>query len=518
VASIGVGYLVAITQKKEGENDGMFANLIGKLKTPLLSLSVGLFMLLSATAIVNGLRSADLALDQSEAFWLPLWVMLAALTIFLALGYFVDTNKLSLHYFYRDRLSEAYLRTDGRVLRSKGMDRQGMASVNLRDDENLRLKDLGWTLLSPEEAGPIKVNPAMHPDCRLDAKGRVWRQHARGPYHLIVTALNLQGSEELVRKDLKSDHFLFSRNYVGSASTGYVKTGVYREGKTKLARAMTISAAAVSSGMGFSSFFAQSFLTTLLNLRLGYWMENPWYYRFLQEGRPVHSPKKYRHLKRKGWQDFPKKDPEEAGYRLYYNPKRKHTFWPIYLLREMLGLNTASKRMINVSDGGHTGDNLGLLPLLQRRCRVIVACDFEQDNRFTFQSFNHAVRMANIEENIEIQIDLRPLVPKEVDSSKIGLSRQSVVKGRIIYPDFTEGILYYVKSSVRQPELKTGEENGLPINVYNYYKLHPDFPHQSTADQYFDDAQFEAYRRLGFYMGKEATELIHQQLSKEKDS
>lgn len=32
----------------------------------------------------------------------------------------------------------------------------------------------------------------------------------------------------------------------------------------------------------------------------------------------------------------------------------------------------------------------------------------------------------------------------------------------------------------------------------------PDFPHQSTADQQFDEAQFECYRSLGQHIGAEA--------------
>ena len=66
------------------------------------------------------------------------------------------------------------------------------------------------------------------------------------------------------------------------------------------------------------------------------------------------------------------------------------------------------------------------------------------------------------------------------------------------------------------PDIGTKTNKGLPINVYNYYKKHTDFPHQSTADQYFDDAQFEAYRRLGHYLSREATEWIQQQLNQER--
>src|SRR5262249_559859 len=33
-----------------------------------------------------------------------------------------------------------------------------------------------------------------------------------------------------------------------------------------------------------------------------------------------------------------------------------------------------------------------------------------------------------------------------------------------------------------------------------YHRSHPEFPHQSTADQWFDESQFESYRRLGLHI------------------
>jgi len=371
---------------------------------------------------------------------------------------------------------------------------------------------LGWQKLKGEALSEATENASkgiLNPTLRYDEDGTIWGTNPRAPYHLIVTALNLQGTDELVRKDLKSDHFLFSRNYIGSHSTGYVRTDRYRQGRTKLARAMTISAAAVSSGMGFSSFFAQSFITTLLNLRLGYWVENPWFYRHNCNEQWVNSPMKRMQLKLRGWQDV--KHPEihgEGKYCMQYNPKKRLTFWPTYLLKEMLGLTTANQRLVNVSDGGHTGDNLGLLPLLRRRCKVILVCDFEEDRKFGFGSFNHLVRMANIEENIEIKINLQSLEPTTKAESNLESSPNSVALGTIHYPDNQKGHLVYLKSSINQERL--------PVNVYNYRKQHPDFPHESTADQYFDDAQFEAYRSLGFHMGQEAVEVLQQRLDKVK--
>ena len=37
-------------------------------------------------------------------------------------------------------------------------------------------------------------------------------------------------------------------------------------------------------------------------------------------------------------------------------------------------------------------------------------------------------------------------------------------------------------------------------DVVAYKRAHDDFPAQSTAEQWFDESQFEAYRRLGHLM------------------
>jgi hypothetical protein len=68
------------------------------------------------------------------------------------------------------------------------------------------------------------------------------------------------------------------------------------------------------------------------------------------------------------------------------------------------------------------------------------------------------------------------------------LCRKHFALGRIIYPDGVVGKLLYIKSTL------TGDE---PVNVTAYAKAHPQFPHQSTADQWFDESQFESYRTLG---------------------
>ena len=45
--------------------------------------------------------------------------------------------------------------------------------------------------------------------------------------------------------------------------------------------------------------------------------------------------------------------------------------------------------------------------------------------------------------------------------------------------------------------IKPGITDDLPADLLNYQRANPDFPHQSTLDQFFDEAQWESYRKLG---------------------
>ncbi|MGH7966318.1 MAG: hypothetical protein ACRERD_31585, partial [Candidatus Binatia bacterium] len=260
--------------------------------------------------------------------------------VFVILGWVVNYNKSAPHYFYRDRLLETYLRTEV----DNG---QGQMEL-LFDAMEMPLTHLHGTTAQPGE------------------RARGWTKEQRvwgctAPYQLIGTAINLPGSRDLTRKDRKSGYFLFSKLYCGSAQTDYRPTEQYYAGETKLSRALTISGAAASSAIGYATFFAQAFALTLFNIRLGYWMANP-----------------------------------ERGTSLQRYERK--SFWPIYLLREMFAkIGARSDRLVNLSDGGHTGDNVGIYPLLERRCKIIIACDAECDTDVTFGSFTQALRHAYID-------------------------------------------------------------------------------------------------------------------------
>ena len=86
-----------------------------------------------------------------------------------------------------------------------------------------------------------------------------------------------------------------------------------------------------------------------------------------------------------------------------------------------------------------------------------------------------------------------------IDTSEIrfdrgsGRSKSHFAIGTIEYPNKEIGYLFYIKSSI------TGDE---PEHLNEYRIKNPTFPHQTTADQWFDEQQFEAYRELGYHIGK----------------
>jgi hypothetical protein len=176
--------------------------------------------------------------------------------------------------------------------------------------------------------------------------------------------------------------------------------------------------------------------------------------------------------------------------------KQKNTFgdrfrWqvpPQVLLREMTMRLDEKRSFINLSDGGHI-ENLATIELLRRRCRLIVIGDGECDPEMHFVGLATLLRTARIDLGIHIDINL--------DELRLNAERCSaahLVVGRIVYPGEKEcGYLLYLKSSC------TGDEDEV---VGEYRHRSPTFPHETTADQFFTEGQFEAYRALGQHIGE----------------
>ena len=159
----------------------------------------------------------------------------------------------------------------------------------------------------------------------------------------------------------------------------------------------------------------------------------------------------------------------------------------LYLVHELLGLTNDHSHFVNLSDGGHF-ENLGLYELVRRRCRYIIACDAEQNDALKFNGLGNAIRKCRTDLGTEITIRATRIQPAAGNPH----SAIHCVVGDITYPDNEVGTLLYLKASV------TGDEPG---DVLEYKAREPAFPHHSTmGDQFFDEAQFESYRKLGFHV------------------
>ena len=233
---------------------------------------------------------------------------------------------------------------------------------------------------------------------------------------------------------------------------GYQKTSWRAFGRypgIRIGTAMAISGAAVNPNMGYHSKASISFLLSLFNIRLGWWIKNP---------------------------------AESAS-----TERSSPLFGLFYLLRELGGYTDAHSAYVNLSDGGHF-ENMGLYELVRRRCRYIIICDGEQDSAYSFAGIGGAIRKCRTDFGAEIHLD-----PRQIETTNGKPSKVHCAVGTIQYQGDSnkKGFILYIKASM------TGDE---PTDVLEYKKRCPAFPHESTAEQFFSESQFESYRSLGYHV------------------
>jgi len=235
--------------------------------------------------------------ESEYQFWWFVVGVIVPISLLYVFSLFNKENKYNLHSYFKNRKSEIFLITDTNNLKYPA-----------RDDSQLLLHGLG-------------------------------ANNYYAPYLLLNATLNVHNSAPPNTRGKRGVNFYFSKDYVGSEKTGYVRTEAFEDGKFTLADAMMTAAANYHSGMGVHGFYGQAFLFTLFNLRLGTWLRNPWYYRNKAE-----------------------------------HPRGSSHF--INFLREFVNRFSTRALHINVSSGIHTGDHWGLTALLRRQCDNIILCDF----------------------------------------------------------------------------------------------------------------------------------------------
>lgn len=131
--------------------------------------------------------------------------------------------------------------------------------------------------------------------------------------------------------------------------------------------------------------------------------------------------------------------------------------------------------------------------MVLRRCHYIVVSDAGCDPKYVFEDLGNAIRKVRTDLGIPIQLGDLKMLPRKKDA-KLPMG-DYVAIGTIDYKqvdgeEAVNGKLIYVKPGVYR-------ESAFPKDVYNYAKESQEFPHESTADQFFSESQFESYRALG---------------------
>jgi hypothetical protein len=371
----------------------------------------------------------------------PWWTVVVVSILFAVvggfMGWFVDINRFSLHAAYRDRLIRAYLGA------SRGSLRRPNPFTGFDEDDNVQMQEL----------------------------------RSNRPFHVVNMALNLVSGKDLAWQDRKAETFTASPLHAGSFRLGYRDTAEYglhrghQNVAISLGTAVAISGAAASPNMGYHSSPVVTFLLALFNVRLGWWLGNP-------------GP---------------------AGKRTYNTPGPR--FAPRSLFAEAFGLTDNDHPYVYLTDGGHF-ENLGLYEMILRRCRFIVVSDGGQDAEFTFEDLGNALSKIRVDLGVPIKfgripLRARPAEQESYDPARDGQAGRSLQSycaiARICYSCVDsvpggaaeDGFLLYIKPALNGSE---------PADVFHYARLHPQFPHESTAQQLYTESQFESYRELGSHI------------------
>ncbi len=381
---------------------------------------------------------------HSRASWATFAVVAAVL---LALNYWYNINVHSLNQLYRNRLVRCFLGATNKV-----HDERAPSGFDHKDDIAMRGLD------------------------------------KQRPLHIVCASLNLAGSRELAWQTRKALSFMFTpfscgyvipkplkpkqssaeanngrpaqrASYFASSADYMRRPRLGEEAAVSLGSAMSISGAAASPNQGYHTNKGLAFLMALFNVRIGRWCPNP----------------------RAGAAAARRLDP------------RSGVSW---FVAELMGLTNECKGFVYLSDGGHF-DNMGLYELLRRRCAAIVVVDGEQDEDFKFDGLSEAVRKSRLDLNAEVDLDptpIRPAGPARVSAISYALGAARYAEA----PDHQAPLLY-LKLSLPQ-----AERAKLPVDVVGYAAANADFPHQSTGDQWFDEAQFESFCKLGYAIAEQA--------------
>jgi hypothetical protein len=386
-----------------------------------------------------------------------LLLLVWAAWIVLTAGNAQMANTSSLHSFYRARLTRAYLAVGNRTR-------------NLGDDEGTR-SDVTQVV-----EGDDTSLQHYHPE--LDG----------GPIHLVNTCLNQTRDDKsgLYNADRKGTSVTASWRGFEIGPREFVALRPEQDLGT-LGRWIAVSGAAASPGAGSYTSRGLALLVYFLGVRMGHWMRAPT------------DRARLRWLSQLGWRFLPKP--------MMLTSEASATFFGV------------ERPWWYLSDGGHF-ENSGVYALLKRELGFIVLSDAGCDANYEFGDIENLIRKARIDFGAEIDFysrdeastlftlssnDLTILSPEDMADNH---SCRGVLMARIRYRERAGATLADGSPGKPfQPEgtllvIKPNLHDALDMDVLAYAEKHPSFPHESTGDQSYDEAQWESYHRLGEDFGR----------------
>ena len=425
------------------------------------------------------------------------WQVTGALGVMLLMRFLADANRMSLHDFYRWRLASAYS-----VKRNTGQP-GGDPPSGTTDYPGAMLSEL-----QGQQPGLVMCTTANINARREVPAGRGGLSFSFDPEHATLRG---PGPDESVQ----------------ARTTDYEALAGLR--RFTLFDVSAISGAAFSPLMGSATMQAYRILFTATDLRLGVWLPHPAVVdaaaRELEcQDKKDHRADRWWHtLWLLAWYQLPHPawlhvDEEPGGrearlwayvLKLRRNRSRSQQFFGglLYhalqptlgmLYAEAAGHTSYRTTWMCVTDGGHY-DNLGLVEALQRARGLgitnILVLDASGDKANTWFTLGGSVALARSDAATEIVINpMTMIIPPEGAAPKLA-------SGEVASPWAHGTFTCQPPNGTGQPSrivvCKLGWWTGAPWDVRAYALGHSTYPTDSTLEQLYDSAEFDAYRELG---------------------
>jgi hypothetical protein len=487
---------------------GFLATLAGALRQRLLP------WLASAVIVLGGAVLALLWISngaRSGFTVAQLLLVIAALAVMVLGRVAVNVNRMSLHDVYRWRLANAFA-----VTRKAAQERNPVKARRLfAKAAATRLSELRDGTGAADEPGLVICGTANINGNRDVPPGSGGFCVSFDPDHVTLRRVTCAEGEADTRA-LTS----------GSEADAQALTSDYEalvgQRRATLFDISAISGAAVSPLMGSATRQAYRILLTATNVRLGVWLPHPALVREARNridrqqaaGKPGEPDRRWtrRHFLLLLWYLSPHPLWARKGDR---NDDREARLWAHVLdLRiggkltgelwyrlmqptagllwsEAVGHLSYRDTWMYVTDGGHY-DNLGLVEALRRGARHIVVLDASGDKADTWFTLGGSIALARSDAGVDIDLDPTTMVK----------GGGELAPGQVVRP-FVHGTFTRPAGPHELPEqgdiwvCKLGWWSEAPWDVVAYARDHSIYPCDSTLEQLYDAAEFEAYRELG---------------------